>query len=99
VIPVVLYSAFIVAMGGLLLLVRRNARAQQARVAEMQAEVAIGDEVVLSAGIFGTVRSLEGDRVRLEIAENTVITVARQVVVGLAPETEALPADEHHPDD
>ncbi|HET6151837.1 MAG TPA: preprotein translocase subunit YajC [Marmoricola sp.] len=98
-IPVVLYSAFIVAMGGLLLLVRRNARAQQARVAEMQAEVAIGDEVVLSAGIFGTVRSLEGDRVRLEIAENTVITVARQVVVGLAPETEALPADEHHPDD
>lgn len=98
-IAVVLYGAFVVAMGGLLYVVRRNARAQQRRVVELQADVAIGDEVVLSAGIFGTVRSLEGDRVRLEIAENTVITVARQVVVGLASETEAPPADEHHPED
>jgi len=55
--------------------------------------------VILSAGIFGTVRSIDDDRVGLEIAEGTVITVARQAVVRRVPdavdETEAAPADEH----
>jgi preprotein translocase subunit YajC len=100
---IVLYLVVLVALWFVL---TRKTRASQRRVAELQADIEIGDEVILSAGIFGTVRSIEGDRVQLEIAEGTVITVARQVVVRRAPEDEApaadaatSPTDEHDPDD
>jgi preprotein translocase subunit YajC len=98
------YVVFLVALVGLWFVLGRNRRAQQSRVADLQAEIAIGDEVIITAGIFGTVRSVEEDRIGLEIAEGTVITVARQVVVRRAPEPEAPldeagpTADEHHPE-
>ncbi|MFL6157158.1 MAG: preprotein translocase subunit YajC [Marmoricola sp.] len=97
--PAIQFAVFVVALLGLWFLLTRSTRAQQRRVEELQDEVAIGDEVIITAGIFGTVRALEGDRIQLEIAENTVITVARQVVVRRAPEPEAPPADEQHPED
>ena len=91
------FLVFLVALVALGWIVTRPARRQQRSVAELQADIAIGDEVILSAGIFGTVRSLEDDRVGLEIAEGTVITVARQVVVRRVPaevdETEVPPAE------
>jgi preprotein translocase subunit YajC len=77
-------------------IVMRPARRQQRTVAELQQELAVGDEVVISAGIFGTVRSIDEGKVDLEVAPGTVITVARQVVVRRAPEDqpEDHPADE-----
>ena len=79
------------------LIVIRPARRQQSTVSELQRNLAVGDRVVLSAGIFGTIVELEDSRVRLEIAPGTVIEVARQVVVRRAedsPEPEDLaPAD------
>jgi preprotein translocase subunit YajC len=99
------FVVFLVALAGLWFLMTRTTRAQQKRVAELQADIEIGDEVIITAGIFGTVRSVDDDRVQLEIAEGTVITVARQVVVRRAPEPDApldesaRTADEHHPED
>lgn len=78
----------VVAVLGFWLIVMRPARVQQRQVAKLQAEVEVGDEVIISAGIFGTVVAIEGDRVQLEVAPGTVITVARQVVVRRAPEPE-----------
>jgi preprotein translocase subunit YajC len=79
------------------LIVIRPARRQQSTVSEIQRNLVVGDRVVLSAGIFGTIVELEDSRVRLEIAPGTVIEVARQVVVRRAedsPEPEDLaPAD------
>jgi preprotein translocase subunit YajC len=93
------FLVFLVALVGLGYVVTRPARRQQRSMAELQSDIQIGDEVILSAGIFGTVRSIDDDRVGLEIAEGTVITVARQAVVRRVPdavdETEAAPADEH----
>jgi preprotein translocase subunit YajC len=103
--PELQFVVFLVALVALWAVVTRPTRQQQRRVAALQAEIGIGDEVILSAGIFGTVRSIEDDRVRLEIAEGTVITVARQVVVRRAPEPAAPgedagpTTDEHHPED
>ena len=82
-----------IALLGFWLIVMRPARVQQRRVAQLQAEVQVGDEVILSAGIFGTVVAIDGERVQLEIAPGTVITVARQVVVRRAPDEDAA-ADE-----
>lgn len=90
--PELQFVVFLVAMVGLWWLMTRSVRRQQRRVAELQADIAIGDEVILSAGIFGTVRSIDGDRVRLEIAEGTVITAARQVVVRRAADVDPAAA-------
>jgi preprotein translocase subunit YajC len=91
--PAIQFVVFLVVLIGLWFVLTRNTRAQQRRVADLQEEIAIGDEVIITAGIFGTVRSVNEDRVELEIAEGTVITVARQVVVRRAPEPDAVPAD------
>jgi preprotein translocase subunit YajC len=71
----------LVAMVAFWAIVMRPARSQQKKVQQLQHELEVGQEVVLSAGIFGTVRSLSESRAEIEIAPGTVITVARQVVV------------------
>ena len=83
------------------LIVIRPARRQQSTVSELQRNLAVGDRVVLSAGIFGTIVELEDSRVRLEIAPGTVIEVARQVVVRRAEDSpepaDLAPADPDEP--
>jgi preprotein translocase subunit YajC len=71
----------LVVMVGFWAIVMRPARTQQKKVEQLQAELVVGQEVVLSAGIFGTIRSLSDSRAEIEVAPGTVITVARQVVV------------------
>jgi preprotein translocase subunit YajC len=87
--PEIQLLVIVIALLGFWAIVMRPARVQQRQVAQLQAEVEVGDEVIISAGIFGTVVSLDDDRVQLRIAPDTVITVARQVVVRRAPEPEA----------
>lgn len=94
----------VVALIGFWAVVMRPARVQQRRVAALQEQLSVGDEVIITAGIFGVVQELEDDRVLLEIAPDVVITVARQVVVRRAPEHEPAasdeaPTDEQHPED
>ena len=62
-------------------IVMRPARSQQKKVEQLQSALEVGDEVVLSAGIFGTIRSLTDTRAEIEVSPGTVLTVARQVVV------------------
>ena len=76
------------AMIGFWAIVMRPARNQQKRVQQLQEDLEVGQEVVLSSGIFGTVRALTDGRVELEVAPGTVLTVARQVVVRRVSEFE-----------
>jgi preprotein translocase subunit YajC len=69
--------------------VMRPARAQQKKVEGLQRSLEVGQQVVLSAGIFGTIRALDEGRVQLEIAPGTIVTVARQVVVRRAEDVPA----------
>ena len=91
--PILLLVALLIAFW---LVVLRPARRAQNATAQVQRNLAVGDDVVLSAGIFGTITGIEDARVRLEIAPGTVIEVARQVVVRRV-EDEA--ASEHRPED
>ena len=55
-------------------------RPQQKRAREHQALIAaveVGDEVMTTAGIFGTVSSIEGDVIGVEISPGVVMRVAR----------------------
>ncbi len=91
----------VIALGGFWFIVMRPARRQQRNMVDLQRQLDVGDRVVISAGIFGTVQAIDDDRIDLEIAPGTTIQVARQVVVrrletaddpGSEPETGA-PAD------
>lgn len=78
----------LVAMLGFWAIVMRPARNQQRRVANLQSELEVGEEVMLSSGIFGTVHALSEGRVELELAPGIVVTVARQAVVRRVEESE-----------
>lgn len=65
------------------LLVIRPASRRQRKLQDVQRALQVGDPVITGSGIFGTVRSIEDDKVLLEVAEGVVLTVARQSVVGV----------------
>ena len=62
----------------------------------------VGDEVVITGGIFGTIRGMEGDRIELEVAPGVAITVARVAIAQsanpVAPPGVEPAADEPHTD-
>jgi preprotein translocase subunit YajC len=73
------------------LLVIRPAQRRQKDMRAVQNRLAIGDEVLTNAGIYGTVASIDDDRVGLEVATGVVLMIARGAVVGV--QKEAAPAD------
>ncbi len=90
----------VVAMIAFWAIVMRPARNQQKKVERLQNELEVGQEVVLSAGIFGTIRALNEGRVEIEVAPGTVLTVARQVVVRRVSDLEGSAApDRETPND
>jgi len=68
------------------LLLIRPAKKQQAALAAVQKSIEPGNRVILSSGIFGTIKVVREDSVDLEISPGTVIEVARQAVLRQAPE-------------
>jgi preprotein translocase subunit YajC len=76
-----------------LLLVRPQARRQR-ELAHLQSTLEVGDEVVLTSGVFGTVRGLDEDVAEVEVAAGVTIRVARGAVGqvrGDHPEPEDAP--------
>ena len=53
-----------------------------ARQREVLGALSSGDQVVTVGGIYGTIVALDGDEVRLEIAPDVVVRVARRAVAG-----------------
>ena len=64
-------------------------RPRQRRMREQQRQVAaieVGDDVVTAGGLYGTVRELEDGEVRLEVAPDVVVRVARRAVAAVLTE-------------
>lgn len=61
-------------------LVIRPTSRRQKELARMQSSLKPGDEVMLTAGIFGTLRTADGDQVHVEIADGVLVTVARGAI-------------------
>ncbi|GAB0102843.1 preprotein translocase subunit YajC [Nocardia sp. JMUB6875] len=59
--------------------VRRQKR-EMAKVTDMQNDLKVGDRVVTTSGLFGTVVELDDTTVDLEIAEEIVTTWLRQSI-------------------
>jgi preprotein translocase subunit YajC len=70
-------------LGVLVFFMIRNGRKRQKDALELQKRVVAGAEVMTSFGVFATVKSIdeENNKVVLEIAPKSTMTVARQAVV------------------
>jgi preprotein translocase subunit YajC len=75
-----------------LLLVRPQSRRQR-ELAHMQSTLEVGDEVMLTSGVFGTVRGLDEGVAHVEIADGVTVKVARGAI-GQLVRDEAAPDDE-----
>ena len=66
---------------GLLIFLMFSQRRRSKAVATAQAELAVGQQVMAAAGIYGTISELDGVVVHLEIAPGVRIRVARRAIV------------------
>ena len=87
-------------------LIVRPQRRRQQELASTQSSLAVGTEVMLGSGLYGTVVSVEDDTLHLELAPGTTVKVARQAVVRVLDPKTASPddptegpadSDEQHP--
>lgn len=86
---------FLVGIGLLfwVVLIRPQVRRQR-ELGHMQSTLEVGDEVMLTSGVFGTVRALDEDVAQVEIADGVTIRVARAAVGRLVGDDEPEPTDE-----
>ena len=86
--PVIVIAILLVlAWFFLVLPARRRQRSHQA----MQEDIEPGDEIITAGGIHGVVREAGADRLRVEIAPETIVTLDRRAVAAVARD---LPGEE-----
>ena len=89
---VILVYFAIIAVAFFLLIVlpqRRRTNAHRALLASLQ----VGDEVITIGGILGTIRELDDEKIKLEVAPDVVLTVARNAIAQAVVDTPATPGD------
>lgn len=67
------------------LFIIRPASRRQKELRSMQSSLDVGDEVVLTSGVYGTVSAVDDDHLLLRIAEGVDIKVARGAVGNVVP--------------
>lgn len=82
------------------LLIIRPASRQRRETAQLQAALAVGDEVMLTSGIYGTVVGETDEYLELEVATGVVLRVVRGAVASVRrePVADDVPVDST-PDD
>ncbi len=66
----------------------RPQQQQAKRQREMVARLSSGDEVVTIGGIYGTVLSTQGDRIRMALADGSEVDIAPRAVSAVVPALE-----------
>lgn len=65
------------------LVIVRPASRRQKQLQQLQQSLAPGNRIVLASGLYGTVRSLDDEKVSVEIADGVVVEVARGAVAAV----------------
>jgi preprotein translocase subunit YajC len=68
------------------LLLVRPAQRRKREIRALQADLSVGDKIITQGGIFGTVSTVEDDRLGIQIADGVVITIARPAIVAVEKE-------------
>jgi preprotein translocase subunit YajC len=75
-------------------LIIRPQRRRQQEAQRLLTRIAVGKEIVTAGGLYGTVTAVEGDEVRVEIAEGVEVRIAKRAVAGVISEDEQEEAPE-----
>ena len=67
------------------LLIIRPASKRQKALSRMQGALEVGNDVMLSSGIYGTLAAVDDDQVQLLVADGVTIRVARGAVANVVP--------------
>jgi preprotein translocase subunit YajC len=80
---------FILALLALMwfLLIRPQRRRQQ-EAQRLLSQIGVGKEIVTAGGLYGTVTAIEGDELRVEVAEGVEVRIAKRAVAGVISEDE-----------
>jgi preprotein translocase subunit YajC len=92
------FLILIVVFGAAWLLFVLPARRRKMSHASMQDSLASGDEIITAGGLHGTVRGIEDDTVKVEIATGVIATLDRRAVAAVAREVEVELAPEDPPE-
>jgi preprotein translocase subunit YajC len=95
--PAYVFIILLIALVWLLLIRprQRQLRQQQRELGRLE----LGDEILTAGGIYGTVRGIDGDELRLEIAPDVEIRVARRAVAAVLTEKRELEPGNAPPDE
>jgi preprotein translocase subunit YajC len=66
----------------------RPQRRRQTDSQRLLDSLAVGQEVVTAGGLYGTITDLDGDEVRLRIADEVEVRVAKRAIAGVLSEDE-----------
>jgi preprotein translocase subunit YajC len=84
------------------LFIVRPQRRQASEQRELLESLEPGDEIVSAGGLYGVIREIDGDELRVEIADGLVVRMARGAVAGFVEpdeEPEANPESLTNGDD
>ena len=76
------------------ILIIRPAQRRQKELGRMQSSLDVGDEVMLTSGVFGTLQSLADDHVMVVVADGVTLKVARGAIGSVVPQAEPDDADD-----
>ena len=82
------FLLIVVAFAFLYFVLIRPQKKRQIEAQRLLSSLEVGDEVVTSGGIYGTVRSLGDDEVKVEIAPQLEVRVARRAIGAILPKDE-----------
>jgi preprotein translocase subunit YajC len=82
------YIFILVLLALMWFLLIRPQRRRQLEAQRMIQSLEVGKEIVTAGGLYGTVTALEGDEVRLEIADGVEVRIAKRAVAGVISEDE-----------
>ena len=85
-------------LGVMYVLMIRPQRQRQAQQQSMIDNAGIGDDILTSGGIYGTITQVEGDDVVVELAPNLTVHMTRRGIAAVLPpeEDEEDAEDEEH---
>ena len=81
-----------IALGGLLVIMavvyfiwsRIGLKKKQKSFKELHVELAPGQEIMFAGGIYGTVKSIDGDKVEVKVRSGAVLDVSRYAIQQIA---------------
>lgn len=76
------------------LLVIRPTQRRQKALNLMRSRLKVGDRVILTSGIYGTIVAIDGDKTRLSLSEGVEVTVASAAIGSV--EAASVEAPEEH---